>query len=85
MVTSKSFRMMIRLDGREHEKDLTHWREVNQVFLQVAEHRIGPRVLGKKWKGEIFLPFQMEGGYYKYLNFGPWSTKPSGTVWAIKK
>ena len=61
MVSSKSFRMMVRLDGREHEKDLTHWRKVNQVFLQVAEHRIGPRVLGKKWEGGFFYLFKWRG------------------------
>ena len=53
--------MMVRLDGREHEKDLTHWKEVNQVFLQVAEHRIGPRVLGKKWEGGFFYLFKWRG------------------------
>ena len=64
MVTSKSFRMMIRLDGREHEKDLTHWREVNQVFLQVGRAEDWTKSVEEKVEGGSF--------YFSYGGIGRW-------------
>ena len=62
MVTSKSLRMMIRLDGREHEKDLTHWREVNQVFLQVGRAQDWTKSVGEKVEGGDLFTFSNGGG-----------------------
>ena len=53
--------MMVRLDGREHEKDLTHWKEVNQVFLQVTRAQDWTKSVREEVGGRFFLPFQMEG------------------------
>ena len=57
MVTRKSLRMMVRLDGREHEKDLTHWREVNQVFLQVGRAQDWTKSVGEEVERRDFFTF----------------------------
>ena len=56
MVTSKSFRMMVRLDGREHEKDL------NQVFLQVGRAQDWTKSVGEKVEGGDLFTFSNGGG-----------------------